>query len=106
MLTTSTPSGPDSVRRTLPDPILRQLSMQIDKRDLIVSNGDYIIYHVDGRGPGGFETGPIISEVVRVYDCAFLPFNGRARTAALHRLRRVRGRDREARIAFCRRSCS
>ena len=56
---------------TLPDPLLRMFGISIDKQDLIVSNGDYIIYLVDGWGLGGFKTGSMVGEIVGVYALAF-----------------------------------
>lgn len=56
---------------TLPDPLLRPLGLMVNKQDLIVSNGDYIIYIVDGWGLGGFKTGSMIAEVFGVFGAAF-----------------------------------
>jgi hypothetical protein len=58
---------------TLPDPLLRLAGFSIDKQDLVVSNGDYLIYIVDGWGMGGFKTGSMIGEVFAVFGWAF-PF--------------------------------
>ena len=52
----------DRLAATLPDPMLRTLGFSIDKQDLVVSNGDYIVYIVDGWGLGGFKTGSMIAE--------------------------------------------
>jgi hypothetical protein len=56
---------------TLPDPLLRPLGISVNKQDLIVSNGDYIVYIVDGWGLGGFKTGSMIGEVFGVFGAAF-----------------------------------
>lgn len=61
----------DRVLATLPDPFLRALDISVNKQDLIVSNGDYIIYLVDGWGLGGFKTGSMIGEVYGIYGWAF-----------------------------------
>jgi hypothetical protein len=58
---------------TLPDPLLRVLGIMVDKQDLIASNGDYIVYIVDGWGMGGFKTGSMIGEVYGVFGWAFAP---------------------------------
>ena len=56
---------------TLPDPLLRLTGLSIDKQDLVVSNGDYLIYIVDGWGLGGFKTGSMIGEVYAVFGWFF-----------------------------------
>jgi hypothetical protein len=56
---------------TLPDPLLRLFGIALNKQDLVVSNGDYIIYIVDGWGLGGFKTGSMIAEVFGVFGAAF-----------------------------------
>ncbi len=56
---------------TLPDPLLRALGMNIDKQDLVVSNGDYVVYIIDGWGLGGFKTGSMIAEVYGVFGWMF-----------------------------------
>ena len=57
----------DRLAATLPDPLLRPLGINVEKADMIVSNGDYIIYLVDGWGLGGFKTGSMIGEIFGVY---------------------------------------
>ena len=55
---------------TLPDPLLRRARHQlVNKQDLVVSNGDYIVYIVDGWGLGGFKTGSLIAEVFAIFGC-------------------------------------
>ncbi|MEP7098956.1 MAG: hypothetical protein ABI781_00510 [Burkholderiales bacterium] len=61
----------DRLMATMPDPLLRVFGISIDKQDLVVSNGDYIVYMVDGWGLGGFKTGSMIAEVFWVYGWAF-----------------------------------
>jgi hypothetical protein len=61
----------DRLAATLPDPLLRPLGITLDKQDMIVSNGDYIIYMVDGWGLGGFKTGSMVAEAFGVYGLAF-----------------------------------
>ncbi|MEP7100167.1 MAG: hypothetical protein ABI781_06640 [Burkholderiales bacterium] len=61
----------ERIAATLPDPLLRPLGISVNKQDLIVSNGDYIIYIVDGWGLGGFKTGSMIAEVFGVFGAAF-----------------------------------
>jgi hypothetical protein len=61
----------DRIAATLPDPLLRPLGIAIDKQDMVVSNGDYAIYIVDGWGLGGFKTGSMIGEVFGVFGAAF-----------------------------------
>lgn len=56
---------------TLPDPLLRLFGISINKQDLVVSNGDYIVYMIDGWGLGGFKTGSMIAEVYAVFGWAF-----------------------------------
>lgn len=53
-----------------PEPMLRLFGISIDKQDLIFSNGDYLVYIVDGWGLGGFKTGSMMSEVVGVFGWA------------------------------------
>lgn len=55
---------------TLPDPLLRMVGLAINKQDLVVSNGDYLIYLVDGWGLGGFKTGSLAGEVWGVFGLA------------------------------------
>ena len=57
----------DRLAGTLPDPLLRILGIALDKKDLVVSNGDYVVYLVDGWGLGGFKTGSMIGEVWGVF---------------------------------------
>lgn len=61
----------DRFAATLPDPLLRLVGLDIDKSDLIVSNGDYIIYLVDGWGLGGFKTGSMMGEIFGVWGWAY-----------------------------------
>lgn len=61
----------DRLAATLPDPLLRQFGIAIDKQDLVVSNGDYVVYMIDGWGLGGFKTGSMIAEVYAVYGWFF-----------------------------------
>jgi hypothetical protein len=63
----------DRLVATLPDPMLRFFGIALDKSMLVVSNGDYIVYMIDGWGLGGFKTGSMIAEVFAVYGWAF-PF--------------------------------
>ena len=63
----------DRLAATLPDPLLQKLGLSINKEDLVISNGDYIVYLIDGWGLGGFKTGSMIGEVFAVYGVAF-PF--------------------------------
>ena len=58
---------------TLPDPLLRFFGIDVDKQDLIMSAGDYVVYVIDGWGLGGYKTGSMMSEVFSVYGWAF-PF--------------------------------
>lgn len=61
----------DRMWATLPDPVLRKLGIWINKEDLIISNGDYIVYLMDGWGLGGFKTGSMIAEVYSVFGWLF-----------------------------------
>ncbi len=61
----------DRLIATLPDPLLRYFNLNVDKQDLAVSNGDYIVYIIDGWGLGGYKTGSMIAEVFGVYGWAF-----------------------------------
>ncbi len=61
----------DRLLGTLPDPMLRMLGLFVDKQDLVVSNGDYVVYIVDGWGMGGFKTGSMMAEVYAVFGWAF-----------------------------------
>lgn len=61
----------DRLMATLPDPLLRIFGISINKQDLVISNGDYIVYMIDGWGLGGFKTGSMIAEVFSVYGWAF-----------------------------------
>ncbi|MDB5820981.1 MAG: hypothetical protein JWQ11_4621, partial [Rhizobacter sp.] len=56
---------------TLPDPILREIGVVINKEDLVISNGDFIVYLIDGWGLGGFKTGSMIAEVYSVFGWLF-----------------------------------
>ena len=60
----------DRLAATLPDPMLRLFGISIDKLDLVFSNGDYIVYIVDGWGLGAFKTGSMIAEVFGVFGWA------------------------------------
>ena len=57
----------DRLAGTLPDPLLRIFGIALDKSDLVVSNGDYVVYLVDGWGLGGFKTGSMVGEVWGVF---------------------------------------
>lgn len=57
----------DRMAGTLPDPLLRMLGIPLDKQALVISNGDYVVYIVDGWGLGGFKTGSMIGEVYSVF---------------------------------------
>lgn len=61
----------DRLLGSLPDPMLRALGISIDKSDLVISNGDYIVYIVDGWGLGGFKTGSMIGEVYSMFGWGF-----------------------------------
>ena len=61
----------DRLAGTLPDPLLRAFGIMVNKQDLVVSNGDYTVYLVDGWGLGGFKSGSLIAEVVSVFGWAF-----------------------------------
>jgi hypothetical protein len=61
----------DRLFATLPDPLLRLFGLSINKEDLVVSNGDYIVYIIDGWGLGGFKTGSMIAEVYAVFGWLF-----------------------------------
>ena len=61
----------DRLWGTLPEPLLRLLGVDIDKQDLVISNGDFVIYLVDGWGLGGFKTGSMMGEVFGVFRWAF-----------------------------------
>ncbi|MBC8057620.1 MAG: hypothetical protein H7Y61_13680 [Rhizobiales bacterium] len=61
----------DRLAATLPDPALRLLGLSIDKQDLIFSNGDYLVYIVDGWGLGSFKTGSMVAEVFGVFGWAW-----------------------------------
>jgi hypothetical protein len=61
----------DRMWATLPDPILQKLGVNINKEDLVISNGDYIVYMIDGWGLGGFKTGSMIAEVYSVFGVLF-----------------------------------
>ena len=63
----------DRLVGTLPDPLLRVFGFDLNKQDLVVSNGDYVVYLVDGWGLGGFKTGSMVAEVYAVYGWAFAP---------------------------------
>jgi hypothetical protein len=63
----------DRLAATLPDPILHKLGLNIDKSDLMISNGDYTVYIVDGWGLGGYKTGSMIGEVYGVFGWAMVP---------------------------------
>lgn len=57
----------DRLWATFPDPILRMLGIWINKEDLVISNGDYIVYMIDGWGLGGFKTGSMIAEAYSIF---------------------------------------
>ncbi len=61
----------DRLWGTLPDPLLHLIGVDIDKQDLVVSNGDFVIYLVDGWGLGGFKTGSMMGELYGVFRYAF-----------------------------------
>ncbi len=61
----------DRLAATLPDPLLRQFGININKQDLVVSNGDYVVYMIDGWGMGGFKTGSMVAEVYAIFGWAF-----------------------------------
>lgn len=61
----------DRLAATLPDPLLRLLGVAIDKDELLIANGDYIVYMVDGWGLGNFKTGSMIAEAWAVCGWAF-----------------------------------
>ena len=64
----------DRLAGTLPDPLLRLFGIALDKKDLVVSNGDYVIYLVDGWGLGGFKTGSLVAEVYGMFGWLLYPF--------------------------------
>lgn len=61
----------DRLLGTMPDPLLRLFGIVLDKQDLVVSNGDYVVYIVDGWGLGGFKTGSMMAEVYAVFGWAW-----------------------------------
>lgn len=54
-----------------PEPLLKLFGISINKEDLIISNGDYIVYMIDGWGLGGFKTGSMIAEIWGVFGWRF-----------------------------------
>ena len=62
----------DRLAGTFPDPLLRAFGILINKQDLVVSNGDYVVYLVDSWGLGGFKTGSMIGETYGVWGPAFV----------------------------------
>ncbi len=60
----------DRLLGTLPDPLLRLFGLNVDKQSLVISNGDYIVYMIDGWGLGGFKTGSMIGEVYGIFGWA------------------------------------
>jgi hypothetical protein len=63
----------DRLAATLPDPLLHKLGINIDKQDLIVSNGDFTVYLVDGWGLGGYKTGSMMGEVYGTFGLLAAP---------------------------------
>lgn len=61
----------DRLWATLPDPALRALGINIDKSELVISNGDYMIYLADGWGLGQFKTGSMFGELFTLYGWGF-----------------------------------
>lgn len=61
----------DRLYGTLPDPFLRALGINLNKEELVISNGDYLIYLADGWGLGGFKTGSMFGEMYTVWGWYF-----------------------------------